>query len=100
MTRLGETSRRFLKAMASETRQQLVLEFTGNAELTVGQVAERAGIAHSTASEQLSLLRLGGLLTSRREGKTVYYRANPTGIATALAELQERLGTCCPPRPE
>ena len=98
MAELGETSRRFLKALAGETRQQLVLEFAGNAELTVGQVAERAGIAHSTASEQLSLLRQGGLLTSRRDGKTVYYRADPSGIATALTELQGYLAACCPPR--
>jgi DNA-binding transcriptional ArsR family regulator len=94
---LGETSRRFLKALASEPRQQLMLEFAGDIELTVGQVAERAGIAHSTASEQLSTLRQGGLLTSRRDGKTVHYRANPTGISTALAELQGYLGACCPP---
>jgi DNA-binding transcriptional ArsR family regulator len=94
---LGDSSRRFLKALASETRQQLVLEFGGGAELTVGQVAERAGIAQSTASEQLSLLRQGGLLTSRRDGKTVYYRADPTGIATALGELQAHLAACCPP---
>ncbi|WP_033440855.1 ArsR/SmtB family transcription factor [Saccharothrix sp. NRRL B-16314] len=100
MVELGETSRRFLKALASETRQQLMLEFAGDTELTVGQLAGRAGIAHSTASEQLSLLRQGGLLTSRREGKTVHYRANPTGITTALAELQAVLAVCCPPTAE
>ncbi|MER5263980.1 metalloregulator ArsR/SmtB family transcription factor [Actinosynnema sp. NPDC002837] len=97
MADLGETSRLFLKALASETRQQLMLAFTGNTELTVGEVAARAGIAHSTASEQLSLLRQGGLLTARRDGKTVHYRAHPAGIATALAELQAYLATCCPP---
>lgn len=95
---LSETTRRFLKALASETRQQLVLGFAGGSELTVGQVAERAGIAHSTASEQLSLLRQGGLLTARRDGKTVYYRADGTGISNALAELQAILAVCCPPQ--
>ncbi|MFC6091537.1 ArsR/SmtB family transcription factor [Saccharothrix lopnurensis] len=97
MVELGEASRRFLKALASESRQQLMLEFAGNAELTVGQAAERLGIAHSTASEQLSALRQGGLLTARRDGKTVYYRPNPTGITAALTELQAHLGSCCPP---
>jgi DNA-binding transcriptional ArsR family regulator len=94
---LGETTRRFLKALASESRQQVMLRFGGGTELTVGEVAERLSIAQSTASEQLSLLRQGGLLTSRREGKTVYYRADPTGITAALAELQDHLTTCCPP---
>ncbi|GAA0247703.1 hypothetical protein GCM10010492_54270 [Saccharothrix mutabilis subsp. mutabilis] len=97
MAELGEASRRFLKALAGETRQQLMLQFAGGGELTVGQAAERAGIAHSTASEQLALLREGGLLTSRRDGKTVYYRADGTGIAQALTELQTHLLTCCPP---
>jgi DNA-binding transcriptional ArsR family regulator len=45
----------------------------------------------------LSQLREGGVLTSRREGKTVYYRANPAGIATVIAELQAHLQACCPP---
>ncbi|WP_309114623.1 metalloregulator ArsR/SmtB family transcription factor [Saccharothrix sp.] len=97
MVELGEASRRFLKALAGETRQQLMLQFADGGELTVGQAAERAGIAHSTASEQLSLLREGGLLTSRRDGKTVYYRADGTRIAQALTELQNHLLTCCPP---
>lgn len=96
MVELGEVSRRFLKALASESRQQILLEFAGGAELTVGQVAERRGIAHSTASEQLSALRQGGLLTARREGKTVHYRADPAGIAAALGELQVHLAACCP----
>ncbi|MBB5805670.1 DNA-binding transcriptional ArsR family regulator [Saccharothrix ecbatanensis] len=97
MAELGEHSRRFLKALAGETRQQLMEAFSGNAELTVGQVAERAGIAQSTASEHLAMLREGGLLTARRDGKTVYYRANPAGIAAALTELQGYLAVCCPP---
>jgi DNA-binding transcriptional ArsR family regulator len=94
---LGETTRRFLKALASESRQQVMLQFGGGAELTVSEVAERLGIAQSTASEQLSLLRQGGLLTSHRDGKTVHYRADPAGITAALAELQNHLTTCCPP---
>ncbi|MGI5149554.1 helix-turn-helix domain-containing protein [Plantactinospora sp. CA-294935] len=43
--------------------------FAQGAELSVSEVAERAGIGQSTASEQLTLLRRGGILTSRREGQ-------------------------------
>jgi DNA-binding transcriptional ArsR family regulator len=66
------------------------------AELSVGAVASRLKIAQSTASEQLAQLRDGGLLTSRRQGKTVYYRADPASVGAALADLQAYLGSCCP----
>lgn len=93
---MGAAARRFLKAVASERRQAVMLLFSGGAELTVGEVAERMAIGQSTASEQLALLRDGGLLASRRDGKTVYYRADGARIAAALAELQGWLTTCCP----
>ena len=94
---MGAAARRFLKAVASESRQEVMLLFAGGAELTVGEVAERLRIGQSTASEQLAPLREGGLLAARRAGKTVYYRADPDGIAAALSELQGWLRSCCPP---
>jgi DNA-binding transcriptional ArsR family regulator len=93
---LDQTTRAFLKAMASETRQQILLLFAGGAELTVGEVADRAGLGQSTASEQLARLRRGGLLTCTRDGKLVRYRADRDGIAEQLAELQDYLRRCCP----
>jgi DNA-binding transcriptional ArsR family regulator len=71
--------------------------FTGGIELTVGSVAERLGIAQPTASQQLALLRRGGLLTSRKQGKQVYYRIDGLRVERSLAELQSYLRTCCPP---
>jgi DNA-binding transcriptional ArsR family regulator len=93
----GEQTRAFLKALASETRQQLLMLFADGGELTVGEAAARAGIGQSTASEQLALLRAGGLLTSTREGKVVRYRADRDRIAARLADLQDYLARCCPP---
>ena len=94
---LDDATRAFLKALASETRQQLLMLFADGGELTVGEVATRAGIGQSTASEQLALLRGGGLLESTREGKVVRYRADRDRIATQLAALQNYLSRCCPP---
>jgi DNA-binding transcriptional ArsR family regulator len=85
----------FLKALASPTRQRIMLLFARGAELSVNEVAEQAGIGQSTASQQLDLLRRGGVVTSRREGKTVLYRADKQGSATALADLQAYLQNCC-----
>ncbi|WP_239167049.1 ArsR/SmtB family transcription factor [Catellatospora coxensis] len=88
--------RAFLKALASESRQQVLMAFAAGGELSVGDVAARLGIGQSTASEQLAQLRDGGLLAARREGKAVYYRADPVGISASLAELQDHLRSCCP----
>lgn len=93
---LNDSSHAFLKALASETRQELMLLFADGAVLTVGEVADRAGIGQSTASEQLAILRDAGLLSSSREGKQVRYRANREGIAKRLTELQGFLASCCP----
>lgn len=85
---LSRDTRRFLRALASESRQQALALFADGAEHSVGAVSELLKVGQSTASEQLARLRDGGLLTARREGKTVLYRVDAEGIRSALAELQ------------
>ncbi|OMI36534.1 putative tellurium resistance protein [Streptomyces sparsogenes DSM 40356] len=81
----------FLKALASSTRQKLFAHFADGEELTVGEVAERAGLGPSTTSEHLAVLRRGGLLQSTRSGKLVRYRADKEGIAELLGQLHSYL---------
>ncbi|MER6138771.1 metalloregulator ArsR/SmtB family transcription factor [Streptomyces sparsogenes] len=81
----------FLKALASSTRQRLFAHFADGEELTVGEVAERAGLGPSTTSEHLAVLRRGGLLQSTRSGKLVRYRADKEGIAELLGQLHSYL---------
>jgi DNA-binding transcriptional ArsR family regulator len=96
-TALDAPARDFLKALASETRQQMMTAFAGGRELTVGEIAECCGLGQSTASEQLAILRRGGLVRSTRDGKLVRYRADPASIGARLTELQGYLACCCPP---
>jgi DNA-binding transcriptional ArsR family regulator len=92
---LTPATHEFLKALASPSRQQIMLLFARGGELSVGEVADKAGLGQSTASEQLALLRRGGILTSRRQGKVVLYRANRDGVVAALEDLQAYLLACC-----
>lgn len=92
---LKPATREFLKALNSPTRQRIMLLFSRGAELSVGEVAEHAGIGQSTASEQLAVLRRAGIVTSRREGKIVLYRSDREGAVAVLADLQAYLQTCC-----
>ncbi|RZU53325.1 DNA-binding transcriptional ArsR family regulator [Krasilnikovia cinnamomea] len=94
---LTERTREFLRALASENRQQVLLLFTDGQPRSVGQIAGELGIGQSTASEQLAALRRGGIVQARREGKTVYYCADRDGIIAAMDELQAILRSCCPP---
>jgi DNA-binding transcriptional ArsR family regulator len=92
---LGQATHDFLKALAHEGRQQIMLLFARGAELSVNQVAERAGISQSAASQQLALLRRGGIVTSRRDGKEVLYRGDRDSAARILGDLQDYLKFCC-----
>jgi DNA-binding transcriptional ArsR family regulator len=93
----SEKLREFLKGLASEQRQQMLELFAGGVELTVGTVAERLGVGQSNASQQLAILKRGGLLASRREGKQVLYRVDTSSVERSLDELRDYLRTCCPP---
>ncbi|MET9240948.1 metalloregulator ArsR/SmtB family transcription factor [Nonomuraea sp. NPDC003709] len=92
---LSQATHDFLKALANPGRQQIMLLFAQGAELSVNQVAERAGISQSAASQQLALLRRGGIVTSRRDGKEVLYRGDRDSVARTLGDLQTYLRFCC-----
>ena len=92
-----EDLQEFLKALASETRQRILLLFVDGQERTVNQVAEEAGIGQSTASEHLSVLKRGGLMKANRSGKEVYYRPDRERVLHLLRSLTDIISHCCPP---
>ncbi len=85
----------FFKALAGETRQRVLCMFLCAQELSVNEVAERIGIGQSTASESLDVLRRTGMLTARRSGRTVFYRADRARALELVEKLRRFLTTCC-----
>ncbi len=76
----------FLKMMASAPRlllMCLVLE----EERSVSDLAERTGMRMPTVSQQLSLLRAQGLVSTRRDGTTIYYRLASEPVKDIMAML-------------
>jgi DNA-binding transcriptional ArsR family regulator len=69
----AETAAEFLKLMASAPRL-LLLCLVLEEERSVGELAEKTGMRMPTVSQQLALLRAQGLVSTRREGTTIYYR--------------------------
>ncbi|MEO3754129.1 winged helix-turn-helix domain-containing protein [Streptomyces sp. B6B3] len=81
MPSLAETAGLF----ADRTRAAFCLALLDGRAWTAGELARHAGVRPSTASEQLSRLVAGGLLTEERQGRHRYVRlAGPD--AAALVE--------------
>ncbi|MEQ8813574.1 MAG: metalloregulator ArsR/SmtB family transcription factor [Thalassobaculum sp.] len=73
-------------ALSQPTRLEAfrLLVDAGPRGLAAGAVAERLGVVASTLSHHLSLLERAGLVRTRREGRFVYYAADPTGTRRLL----------------
>jgi ArsR family transcriptional regulator, arsenate/arsenite/antimonite-responsive transcriptional repressor len=85
----------FLKCLASDTRQRILLTFIEGQERTVNQVAELLELGQSTASEHLAILKRGGVLKSRKEGKEVYYYPDKDQVLALVKRFTSFLTTCC-----
>ncbi len=85
----------FIKAIASESRMNILLLFLDGQERTVNQIAEAVGLGQPTTSEHLALMKRSGLLVSEKQGKEVYYRPNRAQIIRSLETLSALLKSCC-----
>ncbi len=82
----AETAAEFLKMMASAPRLLLMCLVLED-ERSVGELAEKTGMRMPTVSQQLALLRAQGLVTTRREGTTIYYRLSSEPVKDIMATL-------------
>lgn len=62
----------FLKAISHENRL-MILCYLATGERTVKELENLLSARQAAVSQQLSRLRLEGLVTPRREGKMIYY---------------------------
>ena len=88
-----------LAALAQETRllafRELVKAHTSDPQtggLAAGELAERLGIAASTLSFHLKEMSWTKLINSRKEGRSVIYKANLEVMQSLVAFLLE---DCC-----
>ena len=72
----------------ADPKRLCVLECLSAGELSVGDLSIRAGCHVPNMSQHLSVLRSAGLVTSRREGSTVYYRLADPRVLEAYRLIQ------------
>lgn len=79
----------FLKAMADETRRS-ILSLVCDREMSVSELCEHLTITQPTVSHHLGILRRARLVVTRREGRWIYYRANPACVKECSDEILAR----------
>ena len=83
------------RALGSENRLEL-LEQLAQGERSVELLAKRTDLSIANASQHLQQMRRAGIVTSRRDGKFVYYRLSDEAVLdllTALRRIAERNST-------
>jgi DNA-binding transcriptional ArsR family regulator len=84
------------KALADEARVRILLALQ-RGELCVCQVVELLGLATSTVSKHMSILRQARLVESRKDGRWMYYRLvgddAPKVVREAMAWVAQSLAS-------
>lgn len=93
LRRSADAACRLMKVLSNSDRLLLLCQLA-QGELRVGELEERVGVHQPTLSQQLTVLREEGLVSTRREGKAIYYRINSP---EALAVMQVLYTQFCPP---
>ena len=70
-----------MRALADPTRRAVFERIVGTDEITVVELTRGSGVTQGAVSQHLKSLKQAGLVAERPEGRNVYYRAEPQGLA-------------------
>lgn len=79
----------FCKALADDTRQQ-ILTLLLQGEMCVSDIVEAFDMTQPTISHHLNILKQSQLVTSRKEGKQVYYAINRDNVVECCGLLMTK----------
>ena len=81
----------FFKILGDPTRLQILLLIDNNTTMCVNDIADKLGMTKSAVSHQLALLRQARLISSKKEGKEVYYSLQDDHIKTVVETAFEHV---------
>lgn len=84
-----------MRAMASEHRLMVLCSLV-QGEMSVTQLLEKVPLAQSALSQHLAVLRRERLVSTRRDGQTVFYGLNPGPALDVIRTLYQNY--CCQTR--
>ena len=80
------------KLLSDETRMRILVYLAQNQELHVTDLCSRLGQSQPAVSHHLALLRVSGLIESRREGKHNFYSVRADFFGEILVEMLSTTG--------
>jgi ArsR family transcriptional regulator len=83
-----------LLRLLSNEKRLMVLCQLADGELSVSEIQSRVGLSQSALSQHLALLRDEGVVATRRERQTIYYRVADQAAMRIMQTLAELF---CPP---
>ena len=78
----------FLKALAHESRL-VILCILAEREKSVSELEHELDLRQPTVSQQLARLRADGLVSTRRDGKVIYYSLASDEARTIIGEIYD-----------
>ena len=69
-----------MRTLADPTRRAVFERIASSDEITVVELTRGSGVTQGAISQHLKSLKQAGLVAERREGRNVYYRAQPEGL--------------------
>ena len=70
-----------MRALSDPTRRAVFERIVRSDEITVLELTRGSGVTQGAISQHLKSLKLAGLVAERPEGRNVYYRVRPEGLA-------------------
>jgi DNA-binding transcriptional ArsR family regulator len=81
-----------MRALGDPTRRAVYERIVGADEITVVELTRGSGVTQGAISQHLKSLKQAGLVAERPEGRRVFYRARPEGLAP-LVDWMSHYGT-------
>jgi len=78
----------FLKALAHESRL-IILCILAQGEKSVSELEQELNLRQPTVSQQLARLRADGLVSTRRDGKVIYYSLASDEARTIISAIYD-----------
>jgi len=70
-----------MRALADPTRRAVFERIARSKEINVAELTRASGVTQGAVSQHLKSLKGAGLVIERPQGRNVYYRAQPEGLA-------------------
>ena len=80
-----------MRTLADPTRRAVFERIVQSEEISVGELTRGSGVTQSAVSQHLRLLKQAGLIADRAQGRNVFYRPEPKGLAP-LADWMSHYG--------